>query len=109
MKHEDYPCCGCGPEGCIDFTRTVTCEDCGKSFHPDGNAEKYCYACGQKPVIKTQELKPITESDADCEYTNCEEKAVNYFYDGNYCRDCIDEMNYEMNEERECEDLDYQS
>ena len=53
MKHEDYPCCGCGPEGCIDFTRTVTCEDCGKSFHPDGNAEKYCYACGQKPVIKT--------------------------------------------------------
>lgn len=42
---EDYPCCGCGPEGCIDFSRTVACKDCGKKYHPDQNTEVYCYAC----------------------------------------------------------------
>lgn len=42
---EDYPCCGCGPEGCIDFEEIVTCEKCGKQYHPDDNTWVYCYGC----------------------------------------------------------------
>jgi len=45
MYCEDYPCCGCGPEGCVDFETTVTCRQCGKTYHPDQNTEVYCYAC----------------------------------------------------------------
>ena len=45
MRHEDYPCCGCGPEGCIDFDTTVSCQSCGKTYHPDPSTEDYCYAC----------------------------------------------------------------
>lgn len=42
---EDAPCCGCGPEGCVDTSRTVECSGCGKSFHPDQNTEETCYRC----------------------------------------------------------------
>ena len=42
---EDYPCCGCGPEGCIDRETVVICGDCGKRYHPDQNTEEFCYAC----------------------------------------------------------------
>lgn len=45
MRHEDYPCCGCGPEGCIDFNTTVECRQCGKEYHPDPQTGKYCYRC----------------------------------------------------------------
>jgi hypothetical protein len=45
MRHEDYPCCGCGPEGCIDFSRTTACADCGREYHPDSNTEVFCYGC----------------------------------------------------------------
>lgn len=44
-KCEDYPCCGCGPEGCIDYDRTVVCEDCGRKFHPSGDNERFCLRC----------------------------------------------------------------
>ena len=45
MRHEDYPCCGCGPEGCVDTSTTVECGDCGKVYHPDQWTQMYCYAC----------------------------------------------------------------
>lgn len=45
MRHEDYPCCGCGPEGCIDFERTVKCKKCRKEYHPDPQTQIYCYGC----------------------------------------------------------------
>ena len=37
MRCEDYPCCGHAgdPGGCPDFSRTVSCHDCGVKFHPD--------------------------------------------------------------------------
>lgn len=52
---EDYPCCGCGPGGCIDYSRTNECTDCGQSFHPDGGAEEVCYRCQAIHQIKMEE------------------------------------------------------
>jgi len=45
MRHEDYPSCGCGPEGCIDFDTRVKCQRCHREFHPDPNTGEYCYGC----------------------------------------------------------------
>jgi hypothetical protein len=45
MRHEDYPCCGCGPEGCVDTSRTVECDGCGRDYHPDQWTEYFCYRC----------------------------------------------------------------
>lgn len=44
---EDYPCCGHAgdPDGCPDFSRENECEDCGRSFHPDGGTERFCHRC----------------------------------------------------------------
>lgn len=48
---EDAPACGCGPEGCVDTSRTVSCEDCGKKYHPDQQTERFCYVCLSKPPV----------------------------------------------------------
>lgn len=42
---EDAPACGCGPEGCIDYSRKNKCKQCGREFHPDANTENFCYRC----------------------------------------------------------------
>jgi hypothetical protein len=61
---EDAPCCGCGPEGCVDRSRLVSCEDCGKDYHPDQNTEMYCYACQASYLDGNQERN----YDDDSEY-----------------------------------------
>jgi len=55
MRHEDYPCCGCGPEGCIDYNKTVKCQDCGQTYHPDQNTEKVCYRCQAEHQMEMEE------------------------------------------------------
>jgi hypothetical protein len=45
FRCEDFPCCGCGSEGCIDFNTIVSCKDCGDNYHPDSNTGVYCYKC----------------------------------------------------------------
>lgn len=45
FRHEDFPCCNCGSEGCVDDSRKVQCEECGKEYHPDMNTERFCYRC----------------------------------------------------------------
>lgn len=62
FRHEDFPCCGCGTDGCIDDTRTVTCADCGKRYHPDGNTEVYCYVCLAKPVYNAPKRESAKEN-----------------------------------------------
>jgi len=42
---EDAPCCGCGPEGCVDRTRSVHCKSCDREYHPDDHTETICYRC----------------------------------------------------------------
>ena len=64
---EDAPCCGCGPEGCVDFSRTVNCIDCGKEYHPDQNTESYCYSC-QRPHSYEEEYWPDSEEDFGHDY-----------------------------------------
>lgn len=63
MRHEDYPCCGCGPEGCIDFNTTTECRDCGKSYHPDDNTQSYCYACQAREEDDLMEDRLHDEED----------------------------------------------
>lgn len=67
-----YPCCGCGPEGCIDFSRTVECADCGKTYHPDQNTGVYCYACLSTPKWKPPKYVEVT-SEMPCNL--CKEEA----------------------------------
>lgn len=55
MRCEDYPCCGCGPEGCIDFSRTVKCKDCRQSYHPDSMTQEYCYRCQAADRIRLED------------------------------------------------------
>ncbi len=90
MKCEDYPCCGCGPEGCIDFSRTVQCGDCGVEFHPDQNTERFCYRCIAIAQIRHEERieweADFDESDfEDCDYEITEEDRNEY--DRHYSRD----------------------
>jgi hypothetical protein len=60
---EDYPCCGCGPEGCIDFERIVKCKECKTKYHPDNNTEQYCYRCQVKDDIQDYEDHGPTDMD----------------------------------------------
>lgn len=61
MKHEDYPCCGCGEDGCVDYDRKVNCKQCNRSYHPDQNTEVYCYVC----QIPRDENGDMIDSDSD--------------------------------------------
>lgn len=65
MRHEDYPCCGCGPEGCIDFDTTVSCQSCGHTYHPDPNTDMFCYAC---QVSDDEDYDRDYESDDEPDY-----------------------------------------
>ena len=51
MRCEDYPCCGCGPEGCIDRSRTVSCSRCGTKYYPDPQTNETCYGCQQANAV----------------------------------------------------------
>ena len=65
MRHEDYPCCGCGPEGCIDFSTTVECLSCGQEYHPDPQTGEYCYRCqAEDELYEDDYLEPDYE-DSD--------------------------------------------
>lgn len=67
MRHEDYPCCGCGPEGCIDFDRVVKCADCGTRFHPDATHEVYCLRCAEIPRRPKQLERRTVEPGRVCQ------------------------------------------
>lgn len=73
---EDYPCCGCGPEGCVDRTRIVVCKECGTRFHPDQNTEEYCYRCQitaeRNPKFPERPIRDNFASDEEFEEA-CEE------------------------------------
>jgi hypothetical protein len=89
MRHEDYPCCGCGPEGCVDLNRVVKCQYCGTQYHPDPQTEKYCYSC---------------------QYQNTVDSLVRNSY-GLFCEGCgktfknEDELNEGCCPECECEEI----
>ncbi len=57
FRHEDAPFCGCGPEGCIDTTRTVSCHDCGTEYHPDAETETLCWRCIAIREIEEEERR----------------------------------------------------
>ena len=65
FRHEDYPCCGCGSEGCVDDTRTVTCKGCGKKYHPDDQTEVYCYRCQAIHEISLEENENCYEEEGE--------------------------------------------
>lgn len=103
---EDAPACGCGPEGCVDRSRTVNCADCGRSFHPDGNTETYCYRCAMTPA-RPKFDGTVVLGEGKCGY--CEKEFVErrrWRRDSNqetddmalFCREC-----YEIFEEAEIE------
>ena len=69
FKHEDFPCCGCGPEGCIDHTRTVQCAQCGQRYHPDPQTGVYCYRCLNAPRYRYTPPKRMAAKPNTC----CEE------------------------------------
>lgn len=52
---EDAPFCGCGPEGCIDRSRVVVCEDCHQRFHPDWSSSRFCRSCIAMDEIMREE------------------------------------------------------
>jgi len=52
---EDAPSCGCGPEGCIDFSKLVVCEDCNQEFHPDNGSYRFCRRCIAMDEIMREE------------------------------------------------------
>jgi hypothetical protein len=98
---EDYPCCGCGPEGCIDFSRTVSCEDCGKRYHPDQMTEVYCYACLATPRYVPWKRDPAKPGE-DCCWCSREEeetpKATCRIGGFPYCDDCATETEIDNRE-----------
>lgn len=95
---EDYPCCGCGPDGCIDFDKTVECADCGKTYHPDPQTGVYCYVCLSKPKYVPPKITKVVAGDkcAECGATDLRDDETGWFgkrVSGTpYCDDCADEV-----------------